>query len=204
MKGGTMIKKCTSLTLTLSGLFMLLSSIVLYFGPAGQVAHFCPWKFCGLSRHYWGVLHLNSGGLFCAAMLIHTYLNWSLLISYIKMKKANSSMAPLVFAMSLTLYVCVGGCYELPPMKQFLDIARSTRIASMQEYGSPPYGSAAGYPVAVVAGYMGWDPVQSIARLKQNLIVVKSEEQSLNELANDNSTSIGHLLDIMCPMGKQP
>ena len=194
-----MVKKCTSLTLAFSGLVMLVTSIVLYFGPAGQVASFSPWKFWGLSRHYWGMLHLNSGVLFCVAMLLHTYLNWSLLVAYINRKKNKFSTIPLVLSLVLTSYVCIGGSYNLPPMKQLLDIARSSRMSSMQQYGSPPYGSAANYPVERIAKYMGWNPKHSTAQLAKNHVVIKSPTQSLNDVANANHTTIGHLLDIMCP-----
>lgn len=193
-----MLKKTTSLTLTFSGLVMLVTSIVLYLGPASQVAHFCPWKFWGLSRHYWGMLHLNSGLLFCLAMLIHTYLNWSLLMAYINRKKSSFGVIPLTISLTLTLFVCIGGCYDLPPMKQLLGIARASRMSSIQQYGSPPYGSAADYPAAGVARYMGWNPKQSMTQLTRNHIIIQSSKQSLNELAETNHTTIGNLLDIMC------
>jgi len=192
-------KKIVSLTLAFSGLVMLVTSVVLDLGPASQVAHFCPWKFGGLARHYWGMLHLNSGVLFCLAMLIHTYLNWPLLVAYVTRNKTSFMALPLILSLVLTLYVCVGGCYNLPPMKQLLNLARATRMSSMQQYGSPPYGNAANYPVAGIAQYMGWDPEQSLAQLKQDHIVVQSPKESLNTLAAANHTTIGHLLDTMCP-----
>lgn len=192
-----MLKKTTSLTLAFSGLVMLVTSIVLYLGPASQVAHFCPWKFLGLGRHYWGMLHLNSGVLFCLAMLIHTCLNWGLLIAYINRKKSGFSIIPLAASLALTLYVCMGGCYNLPPMKQLLGVARACRMSSMKQYGSPPYGSAADYPAAGIARYMGWDPERSMAQLTRNHIAIQSPRQSLNELAKTNHTTIGNLLDIM-------
>ena len=194
-----MIKKTTSLTLTLSGVVMLMTSIVLYFGPAGQVAHFCPWKFWGLNRQYWMLLHLNSGVLFCLAMLIHTWLNWPLLMAYINRKRSGLGMVPITVSVALTLYVCIGGCYQLPPMKQLVGLAKAARISSMLQYGSPPYGSAADYPTVRIAKYMGWDPKQSMAQLRRNHIVCGSAKQSLNELAGCNNTTIGHLLDLMQP-----
>jgi len=192
-----MLKKSASLTLAFSGLVMLVTSIVLYLGPAGHVSHFCPWTFLGLSRHHWGVLHLNSGILFCLAMLVHTYLNWSLLLAYIKKRNSRSSRVPLAVSLVLTLYVCVGGYYELPPMGQLLGIARACRMTSIQKYGSPPYGAATGFPVAHIARYMGWDPKQSITRLTANHILVQSPKQSLAEVARTNRTTIGRILDMM-------
>ena len=193
-----MLKKITSLTLAFSGLVMLVTSVVLYFGPAGQVSHFCPWAFLGLSRHHWGVLHLNSGLLFCLAMVVHTCLNWKLLLAYMKKQRSRYSAMPLTVALILTLYVCVGGYYEIPPMGQYLNIARACRMASVKKFGSPPYGSATEYPVAHIAMYMGWDPETSLEQLSRNHIAISSPNQSLADLARENDTTIGRLLDIMC------
>lgn len=192
-----MVKKSTSLTLAFSGLVMLVTSIVLYLGPAGHVSHFCPWTIMGLSRHHWGVLHLNSGILFCTAMVIHTYLNWPLLMAYVKRSTSNLKAVPLIASLVLTLYVCVGGYFEMPPMGPLLEIARAARMASIVKYGSPPYGTAADYPVAHIARYMGWDPAASISQLALNHMPLQSPKQTLADLAKSNHTSIGRLLDIM-------
>ncbi|MCG8548776.1 MAG: DUF4405 domain-containing protein [Desulfobacterales bacterium] len=194
-----MLKKTTSLTLALSGLVMLVTSIVLYFSPAGQVGHFCPWSFWHLSRHHWGALHLNSGLLFCLAMIVHVWLNFRLLAAYVKRQKKGRPA--IAVSLILTLYVCVGGYFELSPMGEFLDFARSFKMASIQKYGSPPYGTAARYPALHIARYMGWDPQKSREQLSQNSIILAAPDQSLWDLAQKNHTSIGRLLDIMCTHG---
>ncbi len=178
---------------------MLVTSIVLFLGPATQVSHFCPWNFLGLNRHYWGALHLNSGILFCIAMLMHIYFNWNLLIAYIKKRKSKHGLFPLAASLILTLYVCIGGNYNLPPMGALLKIARTCRMASIQQYGSPPYGSAANYPLVNISRYMGWNPDNSIRQLRSSHISVESANQSLTDVARKNNTSIGRLLDIMAP-----
>lgn len=192
-----MLRQTTSLVLAFSGLVLLVTSVVLYLGPAAQVAHFCPWTFLGLGRHSWGVLHLNSGLLFCIAMLVHSWLNWKPLFRYLKRWRPAGSPVPLIISLMLTLYVCIGGYYELPPMKQYLGIARSCRMASIEQYGTPPYGSAAEYPAAKIAMYMGWDPQRSLARLTEQHIAVQSSKQTLADLARTNHTTIGHILDTM-------
>ncbi len=191
-----MLKKATSLTLAFSGLIMLVTSIVLYFGPAGQVGHFSPWSFWYLSRHHWGALHLNSGLLFCLAMIVHVWLNFRLLVAYVKRPK--SGLPAVAISLILTLYVCIGGYYEIPPMGQFLGLARSFKISSMQKYGSPPYGTAARFPALHIARYMGWDPRQAQEQLNRNRIILDAPDQSLADLAQKNHSSIGRLLDIMC------
>ncbi|WP_246803931.1 hypothetical protein [Desulfosarcina cetonica] len=126
------------------------------------------------------------------------YLNWPLLLAYVKKKKSGYESLPLAVSLILTLYVCVGGYYEIPPMGQLIGIARACRMSSIEEYGSPPYGAAAEYPVSQIARYMGWDPEKSIAKLTLNHIVVKSPNQPLTDLARTNRTTIGRLMDIMC------
>ncbi len=192
-----MIKRCTSLTLVFSGAIMLVTSIVLFLGPIAPVSHFSSWKFWGLTRYHWGVLHLNSGFLFCLAMIIHCCFHWKALLVYIKNKKSQYRSVSLIVSLLLTLYVCIGGNYYLPPMGTLLHISRSCRMASIQKYGMPPYGTAAEYPMEKVVRYMGWSLKQAVAQLRENSIVVKSPKQSLDELAIANHTTIGHLLDIM-------
>ncbi|WP_448874759.1 DUF4405 domain-containing protein [Desulfobulbus propionicus] len=192
-----MTRQTTSLILVFSGLVLLVTSLVLYLGPAGQVGHFSPWSFWGLGRHHWGVLHLNAGLLFCIAMLLHTALNWKALVRYVQRLQPHWSLSPLLLSITLTIYVCLGGSYDLPPMKQCIDIARSCRLDSVKKYGSPPYGTASHFPVAQIAMYMGWDPKESIKQLNEHHIVVQSPQQSLADLARENRTTIGHLLDTM-------
>ena len=57
----------------------------------------------GLSRHHWGALHLNSGILFCLAMVVHTCLNWPLLPAYLKKQKSKHAKMPLALSLILTL-----------------------------------------------------------------------------------------------------
>jgi hypothetical protein len=71
-------------------------------------------------------------------------------------------------------------------------------MASMKKYGSPPYGNASEYPAARIALYMGWDPETSLKQLAGSHIVISAPDQSLADMARENDTSIGRLLDIMC------
>ena len=195
-----MIKKTTSITLAFSGLVLLITSIVLYIGPPSHVGHFSPWRFWGLSKHHWGAVHLNGGILFCIAMLLHVYYNWKPLISYIKQKKNRTSTrnyVPVAISLLLTLFVCAGSYQNAAPMKQIMDYARGLKTQLIQKYGSPPYGTSSAYSITVIASYMGWNPKAALQRLHDNKIVVDSPSQPLIEVAINNHTSIGHLLDIM-------
>ena len=90
------------------------------------------------------------------------------------------------------------GITNCRPWGQFLDLARLFKTASIQTYGSPPFGTAARFPALHIARYMGWDIRQARSQLRQNNIVLDTPDQSLTDLAQKNHTSIGRLLDIMC------
>jgi len=197
-----MIRKTTSLTLLFSGVVLLLSSVVLYIGPPSHVGHFSPWTFMGLGRHHWGAIHLNSGILFCIAMLVHTWYNWKLLTAYMAVKiRPGKTLVPLLASLVLTLFVSTGSFHHAPPMKQVMGFARFLKIGLVKQYGTPPYGTSTRFPAATIAGYMGLNPRDALARLKENHIAVDSPKQSLAEIAARNHTTIGCLLDIMHTTG---
>lgn len=197
-----MIRKTISLTLLFSGVVLLLSSVVLYLGPPSHVGHFSSWTFMGLNRHHWGAIHLNSGILFCIVMLVHTWYNWKPLLSYMSSRiRPGRPLMPLLAALVLTLFVCTGSFHHAPPMKQVMGFARFLKMGLVKKYGTPPYGTSTRFPVIAIAGYMGLNPRDALARLKENHIAVNSPEQSLAEIAEYNHTTIGCLLDIMHTTG---
>jgi hypothetical protein len=44
---------------------------------------------------------------------------------------------------------------------------------------------------------MGWDPEKSLEQLADSHMVISAPDQSLADMARENNTSIGRLLDIM-------
>ncbi|WP_020589574.1 DUF4405 domain-containing protein [Desulfobacter curvatus] len=197
-----MIKKTTSLTLFSSGVVLLLSSVVLYLGPPSHVGHFSPWTFMGLNRHHWGAIHLNSGILFCIAMLVHTWYNWKPLASYMTFGiRPGKTLVPMLASLLLTLFVSTGSFHHAPPMKQVMGFARFLKTGLVKKYGTPPYGASTRFPASAIVGYMGLNLRDTLARLKENHIAVDSPGQSLAEIAEHNHTTIGCLLDIMHTTG---
>jgi hypothetical protein len=63
---------------------LAMSGAVLFFSPRGQVANWTNWRFWGLSREQWSDLHLNTAALSVVLTLLHLWLNWRLLLSYLR------------------------------------------------------------------------------------------------------------------------
>ena len=111
------IRGLTSLLTTFSFLISLISGIVLYFTPQGKVAHWVHWTFWGLDKDTWGAIHINSSLVFFFAAVYHTYLNWNVLLGYIR-KKATGAFnlkTETLVALFLSVFIVVASLYDIQP-----------------------------------------------------------------------------------------
>ena len=196
-----MLRKTTSLTLLLSGIALIITSIVLFVGPPTHIAHFSDWRMLGLTKCQWNALHVATGFLFTIAMVLHTYFNRKPILAYLRNRASVTVVftRPFALALILTVYVCLGALWWLSPVGQFLGLARTIKIAHMHEYGTPPYGQAEDYPLRSIAGYLCWDAEECLSNLRAKGIVVDSLEQSISEIARRNGTSTSTILGHMRP-----
>ena len=74
----------TSLYMTLSGLFIASTGLVIYLSPAGRVAHWIEWRFIFLTKEQWQSLHTLFSFIFVIAVILHIYFNWKIFWSYLK------------------------------------------------------------------------------------------------------------------------
>jgi hypothetical protein len=196
-----MTRKTTSLILLLSGIPVIVTSIVLFLGPPTHVAHFSDWRVQRLTKCQWNALHITTGSLFMVAMLLHTYFNHKAIVAYLKDKASTTVVfaRPFAVALALTTYVCLGSLLRLPPVNQFLGLVKAIRIAHVQRYGSPPYGQAESYPLQSIAAYLCWDAEECLSTLRAKGITVDSLEQSLSEIGRKNGISTSTVLERMRP-----
>lgn len=111
-----MFRKITSLTSFFSFIFIILTSIVLYFVPQGRVAYWADWTLLGLSKEQWGDIHICIGVLFLVVSILHIWLNWKPILAYLKQKSgaANFSSPAFFISLIITLFVAIGTIAGLP------------------------------------------------------------------------------------------
>ncbi len=189
-----MLKRFTSLTLLWSFIVLFISSLVLFTEPHGRVAFWSNWKFFGLAKGQWDDLHLCSGTLFSITAMIHLYLNWKAIIAYLKKKILNN--ASVWSSLALTLFVCIGSYFHLPPMKQLIELEEKIKQTQTQKYGNPPFGHAELVPINKLAKFLGIDPKNFIEALKANKITVTSAKASLKELSEQTGKSPSELFHL--------
>jgi len=193
------MRSFVSLTLTLSGIAVLLTSLVLLIGPPTHVAHFSAWQFSGLSKCQWNAVHVMTGLLFLLFSLFHVFLNWRPVLAYFRFSGWSHARwaTPFLLSCLLTLYVGVGALTGLPPMQQLISWLRVSKTEYVRMYGVPPYGVAENASLRSIAGYMGWNLDVCLENMKKNGVSLNSVHQSFREVAEENGISAEALVESM-------
>lgn len=194
-----MFRKTVSLLMTFSGIFVLLTSVVLYIEPEGRVAYWADWKLLGLDKPQWGDLHVTTGFLFLIVLPLHVWLNWKPILSYLKNKarELTGVNAANLTALAVTLYVAVGTLLGLPPMQQVLDLGAAIKDAHVETYGNPPYGHAELSTLERFAGFMKMDPEKALAALREKGFKAESAQMTLRDMADANGVTPKALYNAM-------
>jgi hypothetical protein len=123
---------------------MSYTGIMLFIVPQGKYAYWMHWEFWGLSKTQYGNLHVTFMVLFLTTAIIHIYLNWRPLLTYLKNRKREFSLLSKEFLLAffLTLFFIFGTLYEISPFKNFLDFEEGIKQSWVQENYEPPYGHA--------------------------------------------------------------
>ena len=199
------MKKITSLTMLISGILLLITSIILYIVPHGRVAYWCDWRLWGLSKSQWGDQHINLGFLFLLAACLHIYYNWKLIIAYLKNKARQFKLFTGSFnvALVLTLLVSIGTYFMVPPMSTIINFGESLKEAAAEKYGEPPYGHAELSSFKLFTKKMQIDPVKATELLAAAGVEVRDKNQTIGEIAKANNMTPQQIYEIMKPATKK-
>ncbi len=195
------IRKITSLTMLVSFVLELVTSVILYIVPHGRVAYWSDWRLWGLNKNQWDDLHINLGILFLLAAFLHLYYNWKPMIAYMKNKAKELKIftADFNIALVLSVIVCLGTFFNIPPMSTVLDFSESIKDAAAQQYGEPPYGHAELSSLKLFAKKTDLDLEAAKTLLNKAGIKGVDDKITLAELAKINQTNPKTLFKIMKP-----
>jgi len=194
-----MLRKTVSLILAFSGVFVLVTSVVLYIEPEGRVAYWADWKLLGLDKPQWGDLHVTTGFLFLVALILHVWLNWKPILSYMKNKarELTGVNAANLTALAVTLFVAIGTLFGLPPMRQVIELGAAIKDSHVETYGNPPYGHAELSTLERFAAFMKMDPEKALTALREKGFKAESAKMTLRDMADANGVTPKALYDAM-------
>lgn len=182
-------RRVVSLTALTAFIGIILTSIILYSVPAGRVAYWSDWHLWGMSKTEWTNIHINLGALFLIAMILHIYLNWSPIVSYLKTRTRKLRIFTKDFnaALVITIAVILGTYWMIPPFSTIIDISEGFKDAGAKKYGEPPYGHAELSSLQIFVKRMGLDLDEARAKLAAAGIQEPDPNESLKDIAIKNN-----------------
>jgi hypothetical protein len=185
------LRKFISICITFSFLLMSYTGIMLFIVPQGKYAYWMHWEFWGLSKTQYGNLHVTFMVLFLSTAIIHIYLNWKPLLTYLKNKQRDFSLLTKEFLLAffLTLVFIFGTIYEIPPFKNFLNFEEGIKQSWVQENYEPPYGHAELSSLQSLTKRTFIDLDKAIQTLKDKGFVGVEPKIQLEKLALLNKTT---------------
>ncbi|MDX1809758.1 MAG: DUF4405 domain-containing protein [Sulfurospirillaceae bacterium] len=193
------LRKFTSLSITISFIVMVYSGIFLFISPKGRVANWTNWEILGLTKHQYISLHITFMVLFIVGMLLHLYLNWSPLMSYLKNKERIFSLftKEFVLALGLALVFIFGTLYQIPPFKTFVNFEDTIKAGWEKKQNEPPIAHAELLTLKEFTAKTDLDLDKSISLLKKQGFVGVGAEKTLASLAEENKVSPTHIYQII-------
>lgn len=195
------LRRFTSLLATFSFLIMTFTGIMLFITPKGRIANWVNWEILGLSKDQYGALHVTFMVLFLVAMILHLYLNWGPLMSYLKNRSREFSLLTKEFGLSLalTLLFVAGTISEVAPFKTFIDFEESIKMSWETGDNEPPYGHAELSSLKTFSKRIDQDVDKAIALLDAEGIKGATPKAKLQEIADFNGISANDIYVIIDP-----
>lgn len=195
------LRKTTSLTVLFSFVLLIVTSVVLFVMPHGRVAYWSSWECLGLEKEAWGALHTNLGLLFVVSGIIHTAINWTPMISYLKnkSKKMHVFTPDFNIALVITLFVTVCTVLELPPVYSIQVACEALKEKGSEKYGEPPYGHAELSSLKIFCQRMDLELKPALEKLAAAGIACESSQKTILEIAEVGNLTSQQVFELIKP-----
>ncbi len=182
----------------LSFLGMAFTGVILFVVPPGRIANWTGWTMLGLTKHQWIGLHDWFSIIFIVGAVLHTWLNWKVLIGYFKSKLSKSfTFRPeWVLALVVCAAVSLGTVGEMRPFSSLLVWNESIKHG----YDTPTQEApihAELLTLAELADQIHTVDIETmLGNLKAHGVVVGSAEAVVGELAEAHNMTPVQLYNV--------
>ncbi len=194
------LRRFTSLCIGFSFLVMSYTGILLFIAPKGRVANWTNWELLGLDKTQYTNLHVSFMVLFLAGMIVHIYLNWGILINYLKNKTRSFSLLTKEFllAFGFNLLFLIGTLYYWSPFDEFLNFEDDIKSSwEKKTLSKAPYGHAELSTLQEFALRTNTDIKTLMQKLTRAKLQGVQEDQTIADIAKLNHYSPAQMFDIM-------
>jgi hypothetical protein len=197
---------CTTFVVTISFIVDTISGIILYIAPPGRIANWTNWTVWGLNREEWVTIHTIFGYLLLIIVGVHLYYNWKMFMNFIwsKIRKALNLRWELMAAVLLCLFVFLGSLWSIPPFSSTMNLGDSIKGTWAESKADVPIAHAELMSIKEFAEKIQVPADELLSSLNSRGYKVKNAEQTLGEIAEENSTSPDKLYEAMKSDGVKP
>lgn len=175
-----------SIAAAVSFLGMCVTGVILFVVPPGRIANWTGWKIFGLTKHQWIGLHIWLSAVFMVVAIVHIYLNWRPLVSYLK-NRASQSFAfrvEWVTAVLICGLITIGTLAEIRPFSSLLAWNEAIKHSWDDSGRRAPVPHAELLTLAELANQVDGVNLESvIENLKAKGVKVESPESVVGDLA---------------------
>lgn len=198
------MRKAVSMTALFSFIYLTFSGVVMYITPPGRIAYWADWSIFGMDKTMYNQTHTTMSMLFIAVMVLHIWLNWKPLFSYMKNRagKVVVFTRETVFGLLLSVVFIVGTLTLTPPFGTVVNSLDSVKEGYEESLGNPPYPHAELTTLSAFIKRMKFDENQAVEVL-QNAKIRFTMEQNLKTVAEYNNTDPAHIYEILKPTRKE-
>jgi succinate dehydrogenase hydrophobic anchor subunit len=193
----------TSLYIIFSGIFMLLSGIILYLAPAGRVAKWTHLSILGLEKEEWQAIHTIFTFLFIIASGFHLYYNWNVFISYLrkKTKEKFTLKKELILSVLVTIVVFFMALWNTPPFNYVMDFGEYLTESWSDDTTEPPVPHAESMTFSELSAAINMPAEDMLKNLRQNNIRAAKDE-IIKDVADRNNVTPLELFEKMKTLKK--
>ena len=131
----------TTFVVTIAFLLMLFSGVILYLSPAGSIARWTVWTFCGLDKWQWEAVHTNTSILFLLVAACHLFFNWKIFINYFrtKIEEGFQLKRELILALVVGGVFVAGTIWNIQPFKKVTEVREELKYSQKHVDDTLPF-----------------------------------------------------------------
>lgn len=173
-----------SILISVQGLLITITGVVLYIAPAGRVANWSNWTLSGLTKAQWQSIHTIFSFLFVVFAGFHLYYNWKPFVNYIvsKVHGGLNKRKEIGLVFITTGIILVATVANVPPFSLIMDAGEYFSDSWVTEETEPPIPHAELLTLSEFMREMDVDMKKGFSQLKLANISDISEHMTLKEV----------------------
>ncbi|GAB4183503.1 MAG: DUF4405 domain-containing protein [Calditrichia bacterium] len=188
-----------SMLITIQGLLITITGLVLYIAPPGRVANWSNWTLIGLTKTQWQAVHTVFSFLFVIFAGFHLYYNWKPFVNYIisKIEGGLNKTREMGLAFSLTLIIFVVTVMNIPPVSLVMDAGEYLSDSWATEETEPPIPHAELMTLSEFMREVEVEPEKGFTQLKLAKINDVTPQMTLQQVADKYGMTPSEVGDII-------